>query len=156
MELISAAALASATAAFIAPHLPWLTEKVVTSAAAEAGKRALGGAVDSIKALWAGLWPKASAVESAKKAIDRAAEKPADTRVIGALELELEDLFKDPALARAIKLLLDKAEADVKAVGGSADVLNAIGAGAVAAKGTFSNSPIVTGTYTTGGEKPKQ
>lgn len=114
--------------AFLAPFLPHLlkvggkvVDESVDAVAGEAGRRA--------KALWAKIFPKVEESPTALGAANRVAESPEDTRARGALELELQDLFKaDGALKREVERMLEEArQAGVVAshggvaVGGSVD-----------------------------------
>jgi hypothetical protein len=101
-------ALAQAAVTLIAPHLPDLLKKAGEGAVGEVGKRSAAAALDYAKLIWSHLAPKIDSDPAAKKATERAADSPQDARALTALELELEDLFRnDDTLAATISTLLE-------------------------------------------------
>jgi hypothetical protein len=100
----------AALVAFLAPFLPALVkagEKVIDETAgalaSQAGKRA--------KALWQKIFPKLEQSPAGVGAAERVAASPEDKRAQGALELELEELFKkDGALKREVQRMIEEAQ----------------------------------------------
>lgn len=95
--------LAAQVAKFLAPFLPYLI--LGTEAAAkEAGKRFGGAMWDKAVELWKKLKPKVEASPDAKSAVEKAARKPDDPRVVQNLEYELEQIFvHDESFAQSIQ-----------------------------------------------------
>ncbi|RJP49664.1 MAG: NACHT domain-containing protein [Anaerolineaceae bacterium] len=95
--------LAAEVAKFLAPFLPYLI--LGTEAAAkEAGKRFGKAAWEKAAELWGRLKPKVEEKPSAREAIEKAARKPQDKRVLGNLEVELEEIFEqDISFAQSIR-----------------------------------------------------
>lgn len=86
--------LAAKIAEFLAPFLPYLI--LATQAAAkEAGKRFGEAAWNKAQVLWEKLKPKVEEKPLLKEATEKVARKPEDKRVIGNLEVELEEVFND-------------------------------------------------------------
>jgi len=100
----------AALVAFLAPFLPYLVkagEKVIDETAGalagEAGKRG--------KALWQKIFPKLEQSPAGAGAAERVAANPEDKRAQGALELELEELFReDGALKREVERMVEEAQ----------------------------------------------
>jgi formylglycine-generating enzyme required for sulfatase activity len=99
--------LAAETAALLAPFLPYLIKggKIAAKAAfEETGKKFVDSVWDKAEELWGRLKPKVKANASAQSAIEKAARKPDDPRVLGNLEVELEEIFEqDISFAESIK-----------------------------------------------------
>jgi len=142
-----------ALVAFLAPFLPHLLkagEKVVDDAAGalttEAGKRA--------KELWQKIFPKVEERPSALGAATRVAANPEDARAQGALELELEELFKeDGALKQEVERLIEEASrAGVFASHGGV----AVGGDVVADRGSIGTIGTVGGNVNLGGSGDDQ
>ncbi len=95
--------LAADIAKFIAPFLPYLIAG--TKAAAEEAGRQFGKAAwDKAVELWGKLKPKVEESQNAKSAVEKAARKPDDPRVVQNLEFELEEIFEqDISFAQSIK-----------------------------------------------------
>ena len=95
--------LAADTAAFLAPFLPYLTA-ATKAAAEEIGKNFGKEAWHKAQELWKKLKPKVDENPSAKSAVDKVVRKPNDSRVLGNLELELEEIFtQDNSFAQEIQ-----------------------------------------------------
>src|SRR5438128_2417372 len=107
------AALAVGLSAFFGPLLPYLL-KGGEEAAKEAGKRFGAAAWERATSLWGRLASQVEATPSVKAAVERAAARPDDKRVAGALELELEGLLKQH---RALAAELEKGLEEAKAAG---------------------------------------
>ena len=95
--------LAAETAALLAPFLPYLIKggKIAAKAAIEKfGEDAWEG----VKKLWGKLKPKVDANPDLQNAMDKAARKSEDERVVKNLEYELEQTFEqDNSFAQEIK-----------------------------------------------------
>jgi hypothetical protein len=116
-------------AAIVGPLLPYLV-KSGEEAAKEAGKKVGAATWDRASAIWEKLHPKVEASPSAKVAVERAAEHLDDKRVVGALELELEELLKqDPTLLQELADELSEAKAAGVTVTASGERSVAIGGG---------------------------
>jgi formylglycine-generating enzyme required for sulfatase activity len=100
---VDIANLAAQTAAILVPFLPFLIKggKAAAKAAIEeSGKLFSDELWDKAKALWGKLKPKVDAKPAAQDAIEKVICKPNDQRVMGNLELQLEDIFEEePSLA---------------------------------------------------------
>jgi hypothetical protein len=132
------ATVAVSVSTFLGPFLPYLL-KGGEEAAKEAGKALGAVAWDRAQVLWGKLRPKVEASPDAKRAVERAAERPEDKRVAGSLELELDALLgKEPGLAAELAELLDEA----KAAGVN---VTASGERAVAIGGNVTGGTIATG-----------
>ncbi|RJP50852.1 MAG: hypothetical protein C4583_09980 [Anaerolineaceae bacterium] len=99
---IDIAQLAVDTAKFLAPFLPYLLKG--TKIAAKAAIEEMGeDSWEKAKEVWGKLKPKVEKNPSAKNAVEKAARKPDDQRVVGNLEVELEEVFeKNKSLARFV------------------------------------------------------
>ncbi|MBL8090462.1 MAG: SUMF1/EgtB/PvdO family nonheme iron enzyme [Anaerolineales bacterium] len=92
------AQLAVDTAKFLAPYLPYLIAggKLAAKAAFEqAGTRFTDALWNKAEELWKKLKPKVEEKPVLKEAVDKVARKPEDKRVIGNLEVELEEVFNE-------------------------------------------------------------
>ncbi|MBI3166090.1 MAG: SUMF1/EgtB/PvdO family nonheme iron enzyme [Chloroflexi bacterium] len=95
--------LAQETAKILAPFLPYLIAGT-KAAAEEAGKQFGKAAWDKAAELWGKLKPKVEANPDAKSAVEKAAGKPEDKRLLGNLEYEFEQIFEqDIEFAQTIK-----------------------------------------------------
>lgn len=95
--------LAEITAKFLAPFLPYLI-LASEAAAKEAGKKFGEAAWNKAMTLWEKLKPKVEEKPLLKEATEKVARKPEDKRVIGNLEVELEDVFEqDNVFAQTIQ-----------------------------------------------------
>lgn len=98
--------LAARIAEFLPPFLPYLI-LASEAAAKEAGKRFGEAAWNEAVMLWEKLKPKVEEKPVLKEATEKAARKPEDKRVIGNLEVELEDVFnEDVELAKTINSIV--------------------------------------------------
>lgn len=88
----------------LSPHLPALL-----AAGTEITKGALNKLGEiGIEGIWNTLRPKAEANQNLKRALERAAARPDDVRVKGALEAEIEDVLRDdPALAAQMSVIIN-------------------------------------------------
>ncbi|MGE4096293.1 MAG: hypothetical protein AB7G75_36295 [Candidatus Binatia bacterium] len=131
------AALTQELSAFLTPFLPHLL-KIGEKASEEAGKKLGADAWDKAKALWARLRLKMDAKSAAQDAVQKAVARPQDERVTAALELQVEDIFReDVVFATEIARLWEEA----KAVGAT---IIAAGERSVAAQ-KIEGSTIITG-----------
>ena len=99
---IDIAQLAADTTKFLVPFLPYLlkgTKIAAKSAIEEMGKDAW----EKAKEVWGKLKPKVEKNSTAQKAVERVKQKPDDSRAMGTLELELEEIFeKNESLAQFV------------------------------------------------------
>jgi formylglycine-generating enzyme required for sulfatase activity len=99
--------LAADTAKFIAPYLPYLiagTKLAAKAAIEKTGENFSDAVWKKAEELWGKLKPKVDATPSAQSAIEKAARKPEDPRVLGNLEVELEEIFEqDEVFAQSIQ-----------------------------------------------------
>ncbi len=95
---------------YLIPALPYLV-KVGEGAATETGKKLLGGAWDSTKALWDRVWTKVETKPAALEAAQDLATTPNDTDLQGAWRTQLKKLLnEDPAFATEVEQLFNKAK----------------------------------------------
>ena len=90
--------LAADVAKFLLPYLPYLIAggKLAAKAAIEkTGENFSDAAWKKAEELWGKLKPKVEANPNAQNAIEKAARKPEDKRVLGNLELELEEILEN-------------------------------------------------------------
>jgi len=101
------AQLAADTVKFIVPYLPYLIAggKIAAKAAfAKTGENFSDAVWNKAVELWGKLKPKVDSNPNAQSAIEKAARKPDDKRVLGNLEVELEEIFEnDQPFAQSIK-----------------------------------------------------
>jgi hypothetical protein len=137
-KLMDPTTIAVGVSAFLGPFLPYLV-KGGEEAAKEAGKKFGAAGWERARTLWGKLESKVDATPGAKTAVGRATERPDDKRVIGALELELEDLLKKyPELASELARELE----DAKAAGVT---VTASGERNIAVGGSVTGSTLTTG-----------
>jgi hypothetical protein len=109
------AVLAHDVTTHLIPALPYLV-KIGEGAATETGKKLLGGAWDTTKALWDKLWTKVEAKPAALEAAQDLAANPNDADSQATLRNQLKKLLsEDQSFATEIEQLFNKA----KEVGGS-------------------------------------
>ena len=121
--------LATTLGGVLAPAIPMLIK------AADAPEVA-----DLARSVWDKLGPRLLAKPGAKDAVERAAARPDDKRVQGALELELEDVLnEDRSLAAELVQLLQDSPR-----GGAVNV-SVSGNRSVGIGGNISGSTIITG-----------
>ncbi|MBK7449935.1 MAG: hypothetical protein IPJ47_11085 [Anaerolineales bacterium] len=95
--------LAQEVAKILAPFLPYLIAGT-KAAAEEAGKQFGKAAWDKAVELWGKMKPKVEANPDAKSAVEKVSAKPEDTRLLGNLEYEVEQIFKqDIEFAQSIE-----------------------------------------------------
>ncbi len=98
--------LATEIANFLAPFLPYLI-MAGEAAAKEAGKKFGEAAWNEAVTLWGKLKPKVDEKPVLKEAAEKVARKPEDKRVIGNLEVELEEVFEqDLSFAQTLHSIL--------------------------------------------------
>jgi hypothetical protein len=137
--MIEIGALATTLGGLLAPAMPYLLTGAGT-AANEAAKQLGPETWELAKTIWARIGPRIEAHPAARDAAQKAADKPTDTRVRGALELQLEDfLNEDGALAAELGRLVEAA-----APRGAVHV-EVSGERAVGIGGNVSGGTIITG-----------
>ena len=104
------AVLAHDVTTYLIPALPYLV-KIGEGAATESGKKLLGGAWDSTKALWDRVWKKVETKPAALEAAQDLATNPNDTDLQAALRSQLKKLLsEDQSFATEVEQLFNKAK----------------------------------------------